>query len=79
MKDLPTPPANTVLYRVTYVDAVLREAYVEAADPGAAEETVEEEFSNGVHHHALDAYRDDIQVSPAEDERSRGVCFECGY
>jgi hypothetical protein len=78
MENHPTPPAETVLYRVTYVDSVIREAYVEARDENGAEELVEEEFSDGVHHHAIDAYHDDMQALPTED-RTRRSCFECGH
>ena len=78
MKDTPIPPAKTVLYCVSYVDAVVREAFVEARDENEAEALVDEEFSNGVHHHAVDAYREDMQAQPAV-ERSRHDCFECGH
>lgn len=66
-----------ILYRVTYVDSVFREAYVEAHDEDEAERIVTEEFSEGVHHHAFDADQVEMQAEPVE-VRSRQFCFECG-
>ena len=78
MKHIPTPPAKAVLYRVTYVDSIFREAYVEAHDEDEAQDLVEEEIGDGVHHHAYDADQNEMQAWPAEAS-SRQLCFECGH
>ena len=69
---------KAVLFRVTYVDAVVRETYVKAHNESEAEERAENEFDEGVHHHAIDAYRDDMQALPAINQAAQ-FCFECGH
>jgi hypothetical protein len=71
-----TQPAKS-LFRVSYVDTVIRQAYILATDEDQANDIIEEQISNGIHHHAIDAYHDDMQAEPA-DESTRCCCFECG-
>lgn len=67
-----------VLYRVTYVDTIVREAFVEAHDEYEALDVINAEIGDGAHHHALDAYQEDMQATPTLD-RDRQRCFECGH
>lgn len=73
----PSSSAQKHLFRVSYVDTVVRETFVEAATESQAEAIVEEQVHDGVHHHAIDTYHDDMQVLPAGDGNRRR-CFECG-
>lgn len=77
MKDAPIPSAETNLYRVSYVDAIVREVYVEARDENEALDLIGTEIGDCVHHHAIDTFQEDMQVTPAAT-RSPCHCFECG-
>ena len=66
------------LYRVTYVDTVVRERFVHAHDENEAEDIVEAEIADARHHHAIDAYHDDVQAEAVTDIGRRPTCFECG-
>lgn len=77
MKITTSPSAGKILFRVTYVDSVFREAFVEARDSDEAETLVYEEIGDGVHHHAYDAFQNEMQASPAES-RNRPIYYECG-
>ncbi len=64
-------------YRVTYVDSILRVAFIDADSPESALEAATAETENAQHHHALDTWTDDWQAKPAQDLSARS-CFECG-
>lgn len=76
MPNASTPQAKK-LFRVTYLDTVLRETFVKAMDENESEDIVEQEIADAVHHHAIDAYHDDMQ-SEADGGKHRRSCFECG-
>lgn len=80
MTKTPTATAKKRSYRVSYVEGVLREAYINAESAEAAEEVVRSQMENAAHHHAVDAWTDDWQAEPhAKDPSSRRTrCFECG-
>jgi len=70
--------ASKRLYRVSYVDTVVRETFVNACDENEAEDIVEAQIADADHHHAIDAYHDDVQAEAvAAIGRSR-TCVECG-
>lgn len=71
-------PAPARLYRVGYVDTVVRETFVNARDENDAEDIVEGQITARDHHHMIDAYRDDMQAEPVTDIGRRPMCFECG-
>lgn len=66
------------LYRVSYVDTVIRETFVSAHDENEAEDIVEAQIAEAEHHHAIDAYHDDVQAEPVDKIGRRPLCFECG-
>ena len=66
------------LYRVSYVDTVVRETFVHAHDANEAEDIVEAEIADARHHHAIDAYHDDVQAEAVTGITRRPTCFECG-
>lgn len=83
----PVKPATAVsrsdatprrLYRVSYVDTVVRETFVNARDENEAEDIVEAEIADARHHHAIDAYHDDVQAQHVAEVGRRPTCFECG-
>lgn len=74
----PAGSASTRLYRVSYVDTVVRETFVNARDENEAEDVVEGQIAQGDHHHMIDAYRDDMQAEPVSSIGRRPLCFECG-
>lgn len=67
------------LFRVSYVDTVVRETFVNARDENEAEDIVEGQIAQGDHHHMIDSYRDDTQAEPVTDISRRPMCFECGH
>jgi len=67
------------LYRVSYVDTVVRETFVSAHDEQEAEDIVEAQIADAEHHHAIDAYHDDVQAEPVAATGRRPTCFECGH
>jgi hypothetical protein len=70
--------ASQLLYRVSYVDAVVRETFVSAHNENEAEDIVEAQIAEALHHHAIDAYHDDMQAEPATTSGRPHMCFECG-
>lgn len=70
--------ASKRLYRVSYIDTVVRETFVTAYDENEAEDIVEGQIAEGDHHHVIDAYRDDMQAEPVRSIGRRSLCFECG-
>ena len=66
------------LYRVSYVDTVVRETFVLARDENEAEDVVEAQIAECQHHHAIDAYHDDIAAEAVAEVGRRPTCFECG-
>ena len=66
-------------YRVTYVDSVLCEAFVDAENGHKAEIIGRQQMENAEHHHAVDAWNDDWQAQPrAAAHVFNHCCFECG-
>ena len=70
--------ALTRLFRVSYVDTVVRETFVRAYDENEAEDIVEAQIAEAEHHHAIDAYHDDVQTESVTEIGPRPTCFECG-
>lgn len=66
------------LYRISYVDTVVRETFVNACDENEAEDIVEAQIADARHHHAIDAYHDDVQAEAVDGIGRRPTCFECG-
>lgn len=54
------------LYRVTYVDSLYREAFVEARDRDEAERKVALEFYEGICHHAFHTHQDEFEAEPVK-------------
>lgn len=77
MENTAASPAETRRFRVSYVDIVVRETFIHATDEDHAYNIIEEQISNGTHHHAIDAYHEDIQAEVAT-VTLRPFCFECG-
>jgi hypothetical protein len=75
--DITAPPAESCLFRVSYVDSVIRETFVTATDKNEAEVIVEQQIADAEHHHAIDAYHDDMQTERGSRASAR-TCFECG-
>jgi hypothetical protein len=75
--EIAAPPAESCLFRVSYVDTVVRETFVTASDENEAEIIVEQQIADAEHHHAVDAYHDDMQTERATGASTHS-CFECG-
>jgi hypothetical protein len=66
-------------YRVTYVDSVLREVVLDAANGDEAEALARKQVDEAQHHHAVDAWNDDWQAEPYRRQPVvNRHCFECG-
>jgi predicted secreted hydrolase len=66
-------------YRVTYVDSVLREVILDAANAVEAEDLARKQLEEAQHHHAVDAWIDDWQAEPYRHQPVvNRHCFECG-
>ena len=66
------------LFRVSYVDTIVREAFVEARDEEEAQEIVTAQTLDGQHHHAIDVDVIDMQAEQVTEIGDRPSCFECG-
>jgi hypothetical protein len=75
--EITAPPAESSVFRVSYVDTVVRETFVTASDENEAEVIVEQQIADAEHHHAIDTYHDDMQTERATGSSAR-TCFECG-
>ena len=71
-------PTGLKLYRVTYVESVLREVYVAAYSAQKANDFAIEQQQNAEHHHAINIWCNDWQAEPAGcSPVRRAACYEC--